>query len=192
MSCSSCQNGIFESVSRRCISVCPSQQYPSVISSSLMCLNCSSVCAECTGSPVNCAQCPNNTYLINNTCLAVCPDTYFADSQVGICFGCISPCLSCSDEVTCTRCSDSYLFAAASGQCLSVCPDGYYNVTNPNVGQSKYVCSTCLPECLTCNSATSCLMCKNGVQMNGQCLSMCPIHMFAQAGTCFNCTLPCL
>lgn len=73
-----------------------------------------------------------------------------------------------------------------------MCPNGYFNVTNSIVNQSKYVCSACLPQCLTCATSTSCILCKVGVQFGGSCLTKCPAGMFAESGTCFVCTLPCV
>lgn len=172
--------------------MCPSGQYPASSNSSLTCENCSSNCYECSGAAASCAQCPSNMYLFNGTCTSACPNSYFADSQIGMCFSCISPCLNCLDEVSCTTCSDIYVYSPTQKQCLSVCPQGYFNITNTNTNQSKYVCASCMSQCLTCNSSNSCILCKSGVQLMGVCLASCPSRMFAQAGTCFNCSLPCL
>jgi proprotein convertase subtilisin/kexin type 5 len=91
----------------------------------------------------------------------------------------------------------SYYFLAADQECLSVCPDGYYQ------DEVTFTCGSCNSTiCLTCvNDSNSCLSCAiaNGYYLDsitytpGKCVLTCPSSTYADivSGTCKSCTYPC-
>lgn len=128
-----------------CLSSCPVHYYAVAATGGLTCAQCDTGCSECTGTSTNCTQCPANKYLFGSGCLSTCPDTYFGDNQVNTCFSCLAPCLYCTDQVTCTKCADEYVYMPSVNQCLMVCPNGFFQILNPSTGHndSKYICQSC-------------------------------------------------
>jgi len=58
------------------------------------CLSCSSPCLSCSGLRTTCTACQTNSsspYLVNSTCLASCPATFY-DNGAFLCLKCNSPC----------------------------------------------------------------------------------------------------
>jgi proprotein convertase subtilisin/kexin type 5 len=147
--CVSCQNGALDGNTSTCLSACPSKYYPTGVDGvdSLVCVACDEECSECAGQPKNCTQCVGSKFLFGNGCVAVCPDMYFGDAQVNACFSCLTPCLYCTDQVSCTKCADEYVYMSSINQCLLACPNGFFQILNPSQGHtdSKYICQSCKP-----------------------------------------------
>lgn len=88
---------------------------------------CTNPCKQCTSTRTQCLSClpspqtVNNTLFPgNNTCVNVCPSTYYA--VLGMCASCNqSACLDCSGNVNnCTSCQSGKLLF--SNACLDQCP----------------------------------------------------------------------
>ena len=141
---------------------------------------CDSSCLTCIspGTSINCLNCANGSYLINN-----------------MCFLCSNACATCEKTSTnCSKCASNYNFI--DNQCLLECPKGYYALDNScflcNVlciectGPTEYECSSCGDgqtlvgtHCEVCD--TKCLTCTGRGSSN--CLS-CNINMYLQENTC--------
>ncbi|CAG9313220.1 unnamed protein product [Blepharisma stoltei] len=144
--------------------------------------NCSSSCSECKYASTNCTSCYEDYYLLNSSCVASCPPNHISNSTArvcmlcpslypiaynntcsqkcldhqwkdnGICYDCISPCLTCKSSSFCTSCAQAaahpnlvaqvYLYPD-DGTCLIECPLG----TLPN--STTFTCDPCF-NCIPC------------------------------------------
>ena len=130
-----------------CLASCPQGTYPVTVNSSSTCMLCTQNCLVCS-SAASCSKCNNVTVLFSSNgtvqCLSYCPLGYFNAS--GVCTLCPSNCSSCVFSVTygepsCQTCViGTYLL---DGECLSVCPPGYYEIMSGSEG----VCDSCAPNC---------------------------------------------
>jgi len=78
------------------------------------------------------------------------------------------------------------LSSSGNYTCESSCPAGTFLHT------STSTCITCSPRCLSCTSATSCLVCNSSfVLFQGYCLSSCPTSYAPSNGTCIKCPSSC-
>lgn len=93
------------------------------------CAPCDASCSTCSGSASNqCLSCSNlNSVLTNGACVANrCPLGYYFNSTAPppyVCFPCIDSCSLCTDQGTCSRCSDGYALNSRMG-CSEICGDG--------------------------------------------------------------------
>lgn len=77
----------------------------------------------------------------------------------------------------------NFSFFPPEGECVSVCPDGFYGDEDTND------CEECHSDCMTCNGPEDddCLSCEEGrSQENGECVSdheVCPIKTFRSGET---------
>ncbi|KAL4508008.1 hypothetical protein ABPG72_021381 [Tetrahymena utriculariae] len=172
-----------------CVSTCSSSYYKDDLT--MKCLKCNSNCLECTQNQPNfCSQCVNGSYLTISTgiCVSDCDQGQWGRNTDWSCQLCDPSCYTCSQSATnCNSCTGSlYLF---NNQCLSGCPDGYYQETNNT-------CQQCDPSCKTCNNAgnTSCLSCSPsyGYLKNQTCIQ-CPIQFYGDTTnqTCQPCHSSC-
>lgn len=80
----------------------------------------------------DCLSCKTNVptevlvYLEQKRCISVCPDGKFGNLKNDkICEFCPDECLTCWDELTCTRCKGNYpLTELLNGWCVTSCPPG--------------------------------------------------------------------
>ena len=99
---------------------------------------------------------------------------------------CVSPCLTCVSEATCTSCSIGFYH---EWQCLGFCPDGTYPSYQNNT------CSPCNSKCIKCTSSPNiCSSCVDGYYLLGtECVDSCPEGVYyAESGVCVGCRAPCL
>ena len=166
VSCTSCISNYSLSGSS-CQILCPDGKYASVsvtlsvhgLSIQLShCVPCTSSCLTCS-SLHNCTSCPSGMVLdsagfCNSNCTN--PNTYL-NSSTRQCDLCSTTCYTCigpqsSNCISCVPPLQLYL-----GNCMSVCPFGFY-------ATSSYTCQPCNPNCADCsNSATNCTVCPQGV-----------------------------
>ena len=134
-------------------------------------------------------------YASNTSCIATCPNGFFASNAINSCSPCKQMCLTCLTYSYCTSCVTSpkaYLYDTG---CSYNCPSGYFeNVSNPN----NYVCSACHSNCTECSQQpNNCTVCKAGTFMpvgltsTFDCLIGCPAIAFAFNSTCIACSSPC-
>lgn len=121
---------------------------------------------------------------------------------------CVVPCRTCSSGNTsaCLTCynnaaiTPNKYYHVATLQCLSACPDGYF--------ESSLTCAACSSTCLTCDVlASNCTSCNlsgsypalSWSGSSGSCLSACPIYYYLSNATvpsqcvgCDNVTYHCL
>ena len=202
--CLTCNQGSFLYGSQ-CVNPCPRGYWGDT---DLKCKPCHSSCATCSGGSGNdqCTSCHANYYLSGGQCLSPCLDGYWEDSDK-ICKTCwtntVSPfsCKTCngggnSDCQSCDLANGHYLYPNATtggGQCLSVCPHGYW--ANPSTG----ICESCWGNsvgpyftCETCSGPNNnqCLTCKSGTFLHlNQCLDPCPTGFWGDtsSNTCKPC-----
>ena len=119
-------------------------------------------------------------YIVNGYCLAGCPQGTYpsvgvnstSNTSQSSCDNCSYNCLICSSVSRCSQCSNSTVSytTVSSTECLTYCPDGYYN--------SSGLCLGCPSSCLTCylsSSGLSCTSCNSTLySLSEQCLTTCP------------------
>ena len=170
-----------------CDQNCPSGQY---IDSDVdfKCQPCGSECVSCYRDPHNCTEadgCAFGLYFYNvtNTCLAECPDGYYADPITDDCIECAGGCELCSagGYSHCTKCNTdnatgvTYYKRMNIDKCVDECPKGQYEIDEGNL------CAYCHESCSECStSATECQACKNVTGIvyynlyNSTCYQNCP------------------
>jgi proprotein convertase subtilisin/kexin type 5 len=150
-----------------------------------------------------CQYCQNNTFKFtaNSSCIANCPDHYYADNSTWLCAQCDSSCLTCDGGYAenCLSCSPTatlrYLLLK---MCWSVCPGGYYS------NDAASACQIC-PVNLNCGNCTYknttntvlCTSCAYGYFFQGSsstCTPYCNSNQFANLGnnSCLTCDSSCL
>ncbi len=188
-------------VNNSCLAACPSGYFGS--EKTAICTQCVSPCASCVGlsaTPYFCLSCVTGYYLWDyscvtpcpnllfgylGNCLAVCPQTTFADTTTHNCLNCISNCLECPSVTTCSLCVNNAFLL--SGVCYLICPAGYYG------DSSSSLCLGCDGNCLSCNGPlpSNCLSCAAGaVLVSGVCYTTCPINTYS--ASCIPCDSSCL
>lgn len=109
--CSSCyddtslppigNNIVYDKLTYSCGTTCSGSQYIS----NNMCQSCDAICQKCSLVGTNCTECYSGTYLLQNTCKAVCDDFYYPDGAKKTCEACVSPCLTCYTLTDCKTCA---------------------------------------------------------------------------------------
>lgn len=167
---------------------CPSSQ----VSVSRVCAPCTFPCLTCSNTQTNCTSCnstiANPYFLLIGSCLQVCPNYTFPNSNGWVCSTCISPCEMCSTNASCISCTNGYnLF---NQTCSVSCPLGY-------IGINK-ICTACTNNCSACSGSTSfCLSCSLGTYLyntsSPSCSSTCPFGLYPNNSTqsCTGCVSPC-
>ena len=98
-------------------------------------------------------------YIEENTyeCISSMPNTgyYLVNSITGLFAKCHSDCKTCSRNYTesssnCDSCNNGE-FYLLDGNCISVCPEGYY----PTISNSIKICVKCYKHCKSCNQGES-------------------------------------
>ncbi|CAG9317977.1 unnamed protein product [Blepharisma stoltei] len=186
------------------------------------CQACNATCSSCINLDT-CTSCSDsaNMNLIGGICsckdpnaifnetlgLCKCEEGYYMENA--ICNACQPPCETCSNATFCNSCIISSMpliggnctcpanttFSKSEDSC--VCDIGMFL-------NSDQVCEPCLPECATCNNATSCLTCIDPDFMtieNGICYCnsqgsfntttrecTCPAGQFREGSTCASCS----
>lgn len=166
-------------------------------SSNNLCSLCSSNCKTCVTSASNCQTCGSSVsgmvlYLYSSACVAVCPNTYYADSGNNQCVGCDSSCNRCTGPLAtdCLTCTSGSLLSS-NNSCISSCPTGQYSL--------NHVCYYCISSCASCTSASVCTSCQKVagqpyyLDSSGTCVVICPTGTYADVSlTCISCTSPCV
>ena len=210
--CLTCYSGKFL-YSGQCLSSCSSRFWGD--SSSNTCEPCwknsSNIapfsCLTCDSpSSSSCVTCEPGFFLYpspRGQCLQICPDGYWPNDSSGTCDACwVNPeldtdphscktCASGSESNQCTSCAPgTFLHPNTGGQCLSHCPDGFWEDTYNRACQSCWSSDVSPYSCATCNghNNTNCLTCKPDTFLyEGQCISPCPDGFWGD-----NSTLRCL
>ena len=116
-----------------CATTCPDGQYISG-SKPNNCQPCSAACITCVNTSETCTNvnCSQNYFYLNNSCLAACPDNYYADTSLRRCIQCTAGCQSCfgSGLTSCTKCNmvstTQYYLQIGLNTCGSGCNPGEY------------------------------------------------------------------
>lgn len=104
---------------------------------------------------------------------------------------CLSPCLTCTSNISCLTCLPSTNTFLQNTRCVSACDSGYFIQSS--------VCMPCLYPCTTCiTTASTCLTCSQPFLLRSQqCVSQCPSGEYAASnnticavcvGDCQTCT----
>ena len=145
-----------------CVTQCGVGYFLSVASG--ICTKCTSPCATCDTTATKCLSCIQNVttnkyYSIDNTCLNVCPDGFYAESG-NICTSCSLSCTTCTaDPYTCTSCSGSNFLNSNTKTCglSSSCPPNTYSDV------ASHLCKSCDVSCSECTAlSTNCSTCATG------------------------------
>ena len=201
--CTLCVEGL-NLFNRTCIETCPAGYY----SSENVCFTCDNSCETCACTRSFCTSCSSNSlyldptqgtclstcilpkYMFNHTCLATCPDFYYADPY-RYCQSCAEGCIECLDSNNCISCSEDYYHLA--GACLGQCPGSTFPIP------TNMTCGVCDSQCLECTgpSISNCTVCAGNKLVYvddegiGQCLSACVAGTFQQATMCMDCNFTC-
>ena len=157
------------------------------------CDPCDAICLTCSLIVSNCTSCTSPNVFYNDSCQSSCPSGGTLAPLNGVCTACDATCLTCSISITnCTTCNTSsanpYFF---TNQCLTTCPQTYYNVS---VTGTCVLCVTANINCVNCSSASTCLSCNTGfvfMQSTSQCLSVTPTGFVNISGIAVACTGEC-
>ena len=129
-----------------CYDICPTGTY--VNTTSKLCLACSFTCETCSSSSL-CLTCSSSNfrYLNGTSCK---PIVGYYENGTAIAAACSvplgSPCLNCTNNVTCVSCANGYYLSA--GQC-----------------------SICSLNCLACTGSLACTSCSSSyILVSGQCI----------------------
>ena len=183
--CTSCLNSTILQPNSSCLTSCDLGR----VSIGGVCLKCLHPCSTCSHSISSCLSCSGG-YLFNNSCLSICPATYYADNPTKSCLPCPSSCYECLSPSKCVSCiTDSYLYMV-NMSCLSSCPSSHYH--------SSGSCLKCPQPCATCSNSTNCLSCQGYlfVLHASSCLLTCPSGTFLSLNanlikTCSPCNINC-
>ncbi|KAM5339144.1 extracellular matrix organizing protein FRAS1 [Glossophaga mutica] len=159
-----------------------------------VCKACHSSCSACLGPERSqCTQCKkpeeglqveqlSGANITSGECLPQCRAQFYLEST-GLCEACHQSCFGCAGRSpqNCTACWPSHVLM--DGQCLSRCPDGYFNQGNS--------CAECHPTCRQCHgpSESDCISCHPHVTVTGgNCRTSCKEEQFLNlVGYCADC-----
>jgi proprotein convertase subtilisin/kexin type 5 len=188
--------------SNTCVTNCPNGTY--LTANPNLCNACNTLCQLCDVSSTNCSLCSSTGYLLNLTCLAICPNPYYPDTNGGLgpnnCLQCSISCASCTNGVnsSCQSCNTGYMLSGST--CDTSCLAGYGPTLDP------LVCVSCSASCKTClNTAANCTDCFHSPTVyylfktgsSSTCVVSCPVSYFINATTytcdtcptgCYECT----
>ena len=184
--CTVCENG-YPLHNNQCGS-CPNDHWDN----NNVCESCLDGCIECSNG-TDCERCDVGLRLVdkdaensqeNDSCVSNCENGYgeVSINNVESCGKCSDVnCDQCNGSVdVCKKCNSStYLH---EGECLSECPDPYYE------RDSDRTCQECNETCASCSEADSCDTCFGTlVFKEGECLIDCPDFWINVSGICIEC-----
>lgn len=207
VNCSACTTyGTYESflysITNQCLAICPPGYFANVTTHT--CDLCNTNCTACIYTANYCTACITYFGYANHVCYNPCPVGYYNNTNGTNCTACSVYCYICVDPADlCTVCTTvspyiAYLYNTtnATGQCLRVCPAGWYPETYSGAGPN--LCLACPTECLTCTgNPTPCQTCiANYYLYLSTCINPCPDGYFATnttgTGTCLYCNTWCV
>ncbi|XP_053778816.1 extracellular matrix organizing protein FRAS1 isoform X3 [Desmodus rotundus] len=159
-----------------------------------VCKACHFSCLACVGPERSqCTQCKkpeeglqveqlSGANITSGECLPQCRAQFYLENT-GLCEACHQSCSGCAGRSpkNCTACWPSHVLM--DGQCLSRCPDGYFNQGGR--------CAECHPTCLQCHgpSESDCISCHPHVTVTGgNCRTSCKEEQFLTLmGYCADC-----
>jgi len=155
---------------------------------------CPHFCSVCESASV-CRICSSGTYLTpSSTCRTSCPPGFYKNfvASVGsVCGICPPTCNTCDSSEVCTQCKAG-TFLDNKGQCVDICPDGFYGKSGKNgIGG---LCKLCTAGCTKCVDATACTDCGPGTFLTpyDRCEVGCPAGFYPSAnGVCEVCGNDC-
>ncbi|XP_064032778.1 proprotein convertase subtilisin/kexin type 5 isoform X1 [Pogoniulus pusillus] len=176
--CLTCRNGLMLNNFGHCVApgLCShTEYYDEKIQS---CKPCHKKCFHCSGPTEHqCLSCANNHYLLNSTCVEICPDGYYTDSSKGQCYPCHRACATCTGKQSsqCLSCKPGW-YRQGKG-CINQCPAGYY------AQNSTGSCERCHKGCKECMGPkpTDCLFCDVYfylLRSKNKCVSSCPEYFY--------------
>ncbi len=192
--CSQCLSNCASCTDSETCAACYGGFYLVTSTSPNQCVSCISNCCICTNSSA-CAVCWSGYFLTpSSTCVAVCPQTFFANSNTGTCQSCGTGCVACTNSTYCTACSSGgFLYNPSIGNrsCISdsdCAALGPYYTSYSN-------CYHCSYSCATCTSGAGCTSCPSGSYWQGAyCANPCSVGYYPGTNdmTCKLCMANCL
>lgn len=132
--CTACLTGYLQNTAS-CVITCPSPLIANPDKTT--CVSCPSECLTCT-TTTSCLSCSSGYNLLNNQCLANCPDKY--QPLNSICQACTDNCLKC-DTAGCVLCSSGNILAR--GLCYGSCPNDIPFAYNGTCNKCAQFCGEC-------------------------------------------------
>lgn len=145
-----------------------------------------------------------------NLCQTSCGSQQFVSlSLPNICSLCSVACTQCSLNSTyCQKCVAGYFLYSALSECLSTCPQSFYNNPIYNSTLSSHLCSPCASVCRICTDASTnnCTACNNITDSQGvisfyykqpntnSCTTTCPVGYLGDQSNniCVKCQSGCV
>ena len=206
---STCPDGFYSSTdsnNKNICAICESPCQNCTASGTSSCTSCipdkyldGNTCVDTCVSPkfnnsnnYECSTCGVSLVNYGNSCLATCPNGYYADIS-NVCQPCnITDCEQCSltgGTVVCNTCKFSY-YLTPTNTCVSSCSSGLYPSTDAN---GKNICNTCKTACSECSSDTVCTSCNSGnLFYSNDCIDPCPNFAYLDANKmCQKCSSVC-
>lgn len=123
---------------RECIDSCPEGSF---LVSNTTCSPCSSQCATCDVTALNCTSCKSGVLADFGVCVNTCQTNQFIFG--GACYNCSGNCLQCFRKADyCVKCTPGLILSA--GKCIVSCAaDQYYNSTLGLCMGCKRGCGSC-------------------------------------------------
>lgn len=124
---------------------------------------------------------------IPSNCVACIAHCKICNVDPAICDECYSPNYKVDDGIVNNdkKCHCDVGYYMYQGNCLDVCPDGYYGASG------NRTCTKCPPNCKTCNTATECKTCSANYYLNGDDWCVCTAGWFIKDDVNFECTTDC-
>lgn len=183
--CTSCDHHLVL-YRNKCYAACPVFTYEM---EDYTCAPCHMSCETCNGSSESqCLTCRPGRYELAGTCLASCPDGYYADKKRRECVRCASGCASCSGNI-CLACKEGWSLNR-KGKCV---PEGNIHCTRSEYYTSG-LCARCHDNCDTCSGpgADGCLSCVSPLLLQrSSCVAQCEEGRYPERGVCMPCLHTC-
>eukprot|EP00826_Nyctotherus_ovalis_P061982 TRINITY_DN8888_c0_g2_i3.p1 TRINITY_DN8888_c0_g2~~TRINITY_DN8888_c0_g2_i3.p1 ORF type:complete len:585 (-),score=111.26 TRINITY_DN8888_c0_g2_i3:53-1807(-) len=167
------------------------------------CELCGEDCDNCTGWPLKCTKCAEDTYVRKfllpevDECVTAeeCENGKRAvNNRDATCIPCASACEECKGSPDhCSKCKSWEHLHVTKSTCVPGC--GPYDYKAPSSDGTNDLCVSCEGDCLLCKSESDCIVCKDDklfVPATKQCVEACPWKHYESHGKCYPCNELCV
>jgi proprotein convertase subtilisin/kexin type 5 len=144
------------------------------------------MCLHCNAADLKCIKCKKGSFLSGDVCVAICPETTFANEDE-VCEKCKNNCKTCESALVCLTCKGDTALTNEK-TCVETCEEGFFK----DCKSDTKTCKKCNPACKTCHGLTEkdCDICEDGYTLNnGVCERIvdCPVGKFKENDKCVDC-----
>ncbi|XP_033096444.1 scavenger receptor cysteine-rich type 1 protein M130-like [Anneissia japonica] len=108
--------------SQKCVSDCGIGYFPDMNN---VCQHCSGTCESCADVSDTCTSCASPYYLVSSSCVVLCPEGHYGDTNQRLCKPCNERCTACfnaDNNAVCKACKPGYKLEGSS--CVENCQNG--------------------------------------------------------------------